>query len=1220
MGEVTQKFKSGNSLKADKISESGAYPVYGGNGLRGYTSTYNHEGEFVLIGRQGALCGNMNYFIGKAYFTEHAVAVEADENNNTRFMYYMLDTMNLGQYSDQSAQPGLAVNKLIKLENMFPKKEEQIKIENYFQSIDHLITLHQRKQNLLKNHILRSKIMLGFDRESDFEQAIITALQSNGWDKEVIHHPTEEQLIQNWADILYDNNNDIDRLNQCPLIPEEMDELLDQVKNLRTPLALNGFMNGKTVSIIRKNPKDTLHYGKEISLKIYDRMEIAGGSSRYQIVEQPLFPRHEKVLQDRRGDLMLLINGMPVFHIELKKSGVPVTEACNQIEKYAHEGVFTGLFSLVQIFVAMNPEETLYFANPGPDGKFNPDFYFHWADFNNEPINDWRKVTSTILSIPLAHQMIGFYTVADSADGVLKVMRSYQYYAANKISDRAATQDWSNVEQLGGYIWHTTGSGKTMTSFKSAQLIAQARTADKVVFLMDRIELGTQSLKEYRAFADHPDDVQDTEDTIALIGKLTSMDPKDALIVSSIQKMSNIREDAEGKMRAKDLETIRSKRVVFILDECHRSTFGEMLTTIKNTFPNALFFGFTGTPVFDENGKKLSTTADIFGNELHRYSIADGIRDKNVLGFDPTMVMVFQDKTLRQKIALRQADAASVEEAVADEKKSKVYFHFMSEQEVPMAGVKQEDGTYQKGIEDYYSKELYESDPYQDAVVDDIVENWLTLSRNNKFHGIFAVSSIPEAVRYYKKFRKKNPKLRVTGLFDPTIDNEGGQRSLDKEDGLKEMLEDYNNLYDQQFDIGGYAKFKKDVAARLAHKKPYERLKPEQQLDLLIVVNQMLTGFDSKWVNTLYMDKILLNQNLIQAFSRTNRLYNVNEKPFGSIRYYRMPHTMKRNIEDAVKLYSGDRPMGLFADHLPDNIEHMNLTGQDMVELFRNAGIVELDRLPEETEIKAKFAKLFREFSTYYQAAQIQGFVWEKTEYNRISEDGTVIETIPVKLSENTYEILHQRYRELRKPGEDGESEEEITFSIDPYLTEQNTGMIDYNYMNSRFEKWMKQLEQPGVSQEVLDQTLEELHKSFAFLSQEDQKFANLFLHDVQTGDVSLRPGYTLQDYIVMYSNNEKTEQIRRLCRYFGCSEEIIRELLKLNITKENINDYGRFDALKATVVKEQAQEYFTAVEGKKMPMFRVNNRVDSILTQFLLEGGMDIPEPENWKKESAKE
>jgi len=202
----------------------------------------------------------------------------------------------------------------------------------------------------------------------------------------------------------------------------------------------------------------------------------------------------------------------------------------------------------------MNPEETLYFANPGPDGKFNSDFFFHWADFNNEPINDWRVIASTILSIPLAHQLVGFYTVADDSDGVLKVMRSYQYYAANRISDCVSKKDWKDGNQLGGYIWHTTGSGKTMTSFKSAQLIANSKDADKVVFLMDRIELGTQSLKEYRAFADDVDDVQETEDTIMLIGKLKSIDPKDTLIVSSIQKMSNIKKDAAVKMRAKDLE------------------------------------------------------------------------------------------------------------------------------------------------------------------------------------------------------------------------------------------------------------------------------------------------------------------------------------------------------------------------------------------------------------------------------------------------------------------------------------------------------------------------------------------------------------------------------------------------------------------------------------------------------------------------------------------
>ena len=291
-----------------------------------------------------------------------------------------------------------------------------------------------------------------FDKEADFEEAVITALQKNGWEDEVIRYPTEKDLIQNWANILFENNRGIDRLNGQPLIEDEMQELLDQIRDLRSPMALNSFINGKSVSITRKNPNDTLHFGKEVSLKIYDRNEIAAGQSRYQIVQQPLFPRHEKVLRDRRGDLMLLINGMPLFHIELKNSGIPVSEATNQITNYAHEKVFTGLFSLVQVFVAMNPEETVYFANPGPDGKFNPDFYFHWADFNNEPMNDWKLITSRLLSIPMAHQLIGFYTVADSTDGILKVLRSYQYYAASAISDRVAKKDWEDHKQLGGYV------------------------------------------------------------------------------------------------------------------------------------------------------------------------------------------------------------------------------------------------------------------------------------------------------------------------------------------------------------------------------------------------------------------------------------------------------------------------------------------------------------------------------------------------------------------------------------------------------------------------------------------------------------------------------------------------------------------------------------------------------------------------------------------------
>lgn len=1053
-----------------------------------------------------------------------------------------------------------------------------------------------------------------FDKEADFEKELIAALQSYGWEHKVLYNFTEKDLIQNWADILFENNRGIDRLNDCPLIPEEMDELLEQIRELRTPLALNGFINGKTVAITRKNPADHLHYGKEVSLKIYDRMEIAAGQSRYQIAEQPIFARHEKVLQDRRGDVMLLINGMPVFHIELKRSGVPTQEAVNQIEKYAHEGVFTGLFSLVQVFVAMNPEETLYFANPGPDGRFNPDFYFHWADLNNDPINDWKLVVERLLSIPMAHQLIGFYTVADDSDGILKVMRSYQYYAANKISDRVATNDWSEGNQLGGYVWHTTGSGKTMTSFKSAQLIANSKDADKVVFLMDRIELGTQSLKEYRAFANNADDVQETEDTITLIAKLKSTDPKNTLIVSSIQKMSNIKEDAAGKMRAKDLEEMKNKRMVFIIDECHRSTFGEMLSTIKQTFPNALFFGFTGTPVFVENEQAMSTTADIFGNELHRYSIADGIRDKNVLGFDPTMVCVYRDKDLRKQVAIHESGASSEEEAITDTGKSTKYYHFMSSSEVPMSGKRGTDGKYLKGIEDYIGQEAWQTDEYQNQVVDDIMCNWMTLSRNSKFHAIFATSSIPEAIRYYHKFRTKYPSLKVTGLFDPTIDNEGGKKSLDKEDGLKEMLEDYNRIFRQNFDIGGYASFKKDVSARLAHKKPYERINTEQQLNLLIVVNQMLTGFDSKWINTLYLDKVIVYQNLIQAFSRTNRLFNINEKPFGSIRYYRMPHTMKRNIEDAVKLYSGDRPQGLFADHLPDNVRHMNMSFRDIAQIFENAGVPEMQKLPDDLASKAKFAKLFREFSTYLQAARIQGFRWDKTEYSSKvdPEDHEQEEIITLIPTEKQYEILLQRYKELRNhsDGENGEEETEVTFPIDPYLTEQNTGVIDNDYMNSRFEKWKKQLQDPNVDPKDLETTLEALHKSFAFLSQEDQKFANIFLHDVQTGDAELIPGMTFRDYIVSYKKHAKQEQIRKVVYYLGVSEKLLTDLMDAHVNRDKLNEYGRFDALKATVSAQKAQEYFSRIDGRKLPPFLVNNRVDKLLTDFILSGGCDIPDP----------
>ena len=1042
-----------------------------------------------------------------------------------------------------------------------------------------------------------------FNKEADFEAALIKILSEKGWEKNVLKNYSEEDLLQNWADILFENNRDIDRLNDYPLTNGEMQQILEQVVTLKTPVKLNGFINGKSVTIIRDNPDDKVHFGKEVSLKIYDRREIAAGQSRYQIVQQPKFRTESDILNNRRGDLLLLINGMPVIHIELKKTGIPVSQAYHQIEKYSRESAFTGIFSLVQIFVAMEPNETVYFANPGPEGKFNPDFYFHWADFNNEPINEWSKVASTLLSIPMAHQLIGFYTVADTSDGVLKVMRSYQYYAASAISDKVAKAKWEGNNQLGGYIWHTTGSGKTMTSFKAAQLIASSKDADKVVFLVDRIELGTQSLKEYRGFADETESVQATENTNVLISKLKSTNPSDTLIVTSIQKMSNIKSE-DTSLSAHDIELINNKRIVFIIDEAHRSTFGDMLITIKDTFQKAMFFGFTGTPIHEENQKMKNTTATVFGDELHRYSIADGIRDKNVLGFDPYKVLTFKDRDLRKCVALDKARAKTEKEAISDPRKSKVYYKYMDPSKVGMVGSYNKSGKYIKGIEDYIPNSQYTTEDHVKTVVKDIEENWLTLSRNGKFHAIFATNSISEAIVYYRLFKEMMPSLKVTALFDPNIDNNGDSEF--KEDGLEEIINDYNLRYGQSFAISTFNKMKKEIAARLAHKAPFKRIEsePDKQIDLLIVVDQMLTGFDSKWVNTLYMDKILRYENIIQAFSRTNRLFGP-DKPFGTIRYYRRPHTMEQAINAAVKLYSGDKEFGLFVCHLVENLRRVNRLFESISDIFESAGIVNFEKLPADIEARKKFAKDFNELNGYLEAAKIQGFKWDTLTY----VDKATDETVQVLLDEKTYLILVLRYKELIGKGE-GLVDDNIPYDLVGYITEIDTGLIDSDYMNSRFDKYIKLLKTEGSSSEDIERAMDELHKTFATLTQEEQKYANIFLHDIQRGDVEVIPGKTLRDYINEYGFNLKKQQIKDLCWFLGLDETLLLNLMDLNLNENNLNEFGRYDDLKKTIDTEKARKYFEVIEGKTIISPKVLIKADKLLREFILSGGIDIEIP----------
>ncbi|MCH7308135.1 HsdR family type I site-specific deoxyribonuclease [Acinetobacter sp. NIPH 1852] len=1054
-----------------------------------------------------------------------------------------------------------------------------------------------------------------FKTETAFEQAFIETLFNKGWESTVLKNPTEQDLIKNWAKILFENNSGIDRLNGQPLTDSEMAQILEQIKKLRTPLALNGFINGKTVSIKRDNPNDSAHLGKEISLSIYDRQQIAAGESRYQIVQQPKFPTSSPILNDRRGDIMLLINGMPLFHIELKRSGVPVSQAAHQIENYARSGIFSGLFSLVQIFVAMNPEETKYFANPGPEGKFNSDYYFNWADFNNEPINHWKDIAADLLSIPMAHQLIGFYTVADKTDGVLKVMRSYQFYAVRAISDRVARIGWDGRDRLGGYIWHTTGSGKTMTSFKSAYLIATSKDADKVIFLMDRIELGTQSLEQYNNFADTDDFVQSTENTYALISKLKSTNPNEVLIVSSIQKMSNIR-DEEGGINAHDLAQIQNKRIVIIVDEAHRSTMGAnltsnqigedpksaksdgMLITIKQTFPKAVFFGFTGTPIQDENEKNKNTTATVFGHELHRYSIADGIRDKNVLGFDPYLISTYKDSKLREFIALDEAKAKTVQEALDDSKKKEIYLRFMDKSQVAMAGHWDKANNYVRGIEDYLTTAQYRRPAHQKKVVEDILENWIQYSQNNKFHGMFATSSIAEAIEYYRLFKKLKPELKITALFDPNIDN--NENAKFKEDGLVEIISDYNNRYGMEFSLATHAKMKRDIADRLAHKELYKRVEhtPEKQLDLLIVVDQMLTGFDSKWVNTLYLDKMLEYANLIQAFSRTNRLFG-KDKPFGIIRYYRRPHTMKRNIDAAVKLYSGDKPLALFVDKLQDNLDKLNSIFIDIEQLFKNAGIENFEKLPEDKEACGQFAKLFKQFNEHLEAAKIQGFNWNTLTYHFNDNDASK-SSFQVAIDEQAYLILALRYKELFSEGGSGGGGGSVPFEIDGYLTEIDTDKIDSDYMNSRFTKYLKALHDSEKTISV-EEALNELHKSFAALTHDEQRIANIFLHDVQRGDVKLQEAKSFRDYITEYQFKAKEDEIHEIAHSLGLDEKKLRQLINAHVNEGNIDEFGRFGQLLSTVDKAKAKQYFERKEEQAIPAFKVKVKTDKFLREYIL-------------------
>ena len=694
--------------------------------------------------------------------------------------------------------------------------------------------------------------------ELAFEKEVIEYLTRIGGVKQweyLEEIKTTEQLWDNFKTILEQNNRA--RLQE-PLTVTEFNQVKKIISNIDTPYHAGQFLYG--VNGVSEIEVD-LDSGQHVFLTVFDQAQVGGGNTVYQIVNQIERPKIVDGKPNRRFDVTLLINGLPIIQIELKKAMHSTNEALNQMEQYIAEKQYTGIFSTLQILIAMTPFDIRYMANTTLK-SFNKAFAFNWQNEEDaKPVYSWKTFADKVLSIPMAHDLATRYMVLDGTKNKesIKVMRPYQVYATKRVLDKVRKHDFSYGEGKLGYVWHTTGSGKTITSFKTAWLASRLPNVDKVIFLVDRIALTNQTADAYRAydpvagFEGKTGVVSDTANISDLHRKLTIKSDKN-IIVTSIQKMSRY----VSRQSFKPL----NDNILFIVDEAHRST-GDgsedqgMLETIRKKIPNGAWIGYTGTPKFPE-------TREIFGDLLHAYTIKEAIADKNVLGFN-----VEFKETIK-------APENPTEEDIDDNIKSSVY-----------------DTSHE----------------HVELVVKDIFDNWKSRSNNGKYNALLTVhvggnrASTPRAMEYFDKFqeenkvRPENQRLKVAVSF--SMDTSNGNNQLETNNNLHRAIKEYNKLFSTTFDMTTVKQYTDDLARRLN-----KTADDGKYLDLVIVVDQLLTGFDAPELNTLYVDRTLKGGNLIQAYSRTNRMYNLVEKPWGNVINYRWPVQNEFAMNEAFYVYS----------------------------------------------------------------------------------------------------------------------------------------------------------------------------------------------------------------------------------------------------------------------------------------------------------------------------
>jgi len=781
---------------------------------------------------------------------------------------------------------------------------------------------------------------MGYQSEEKLENQLLQQLKNQQY--KYVKISNEKELIENFREQL--NLFNEKRLDNKPLTDKEFERVLN-------------YLNGKSVfesaKILRDKVPLERESGKKIHIEFFNTRQWC--ENNFQVTNQvTVIGKYTN-----RYDVTLLINGLPVVQIELKRRGLDFKEAFNQINRYRKHS-YHGLYRYIQIFVISNGVDTKYYANGDRDPLFS--YTFFWSDKENNRITNLSEFTSTFLERCHIAKVIARYMIINETDKALLVMRPYQIYAVEALIKRA-TETNNN-----GFIWHTTGSGKTITSFKASQILQDEPKVKKVFFLIDRKDLNTQTKDEFNKF--EKDCVDDTDNTKVLVNQID--DPNKKLIVTTIQKMSNaIKNPKYKEMMIK----FQNEKVIFIIDECHRSQFGDMHTAIKEYFHNAQYFGFTGTPLLKENKSQDGrATADLFEKCLHTYLIKDAIKDENVLGFSVEYIKTFKGE------------------------------------------VDEGDDTKVEAID---TKEAFMNDKRIDLIANHIIKNHALKTRNMKYTSIFAVDGIPMLIKYYDKFKELEHNLKITAIYTYGQNEDSEGRDEHSRDSLERIISDYNKVFDTNYSTDTFNNYFKDVSNKVK----------SADIDILIVVNMFLTGFDSKKLNTLYVDKNLQYHSLLQAYSRTNRVENMATKPYGNIVCYR---NLKENTDNAIRLFSDSSDvntvlMGNFEEYLETFKEQLK-------NLFNIAKTPEAVDLLEREEDKKSFIIIFRELSKVL--AKLNTFTeFEFTESK-------------VGISEQTYQGYKSKYFLIHDSIKNQENKKESILSdIDFELELMHTDKINVSYI-----------------------------------------------------------------------------------------------------------------------------------------------------------------------------